>query len=508
MARKKETTEDKIAQNAATAVIREQVLKELSEKDPNQLEFSSLADDSIDRLIDEVGEVNEVDIFQDIGAVLAKKGDIITYYIKKDGEFICNKKHPYSIEKLQSEHGAGYYNVVARSSSLGRIVKQCSYQIGEAPVDSKNEPVGLDADSVEAILAKREKNEHLSMSDVFLLMEKANERAERKAAEERRTQSENMNTMITAISTIIGGTQKAPVQDSQAPVVSMIERLMDKQDRVMEKIMDKLTQKPEKNQNDLGLNQLQVMEMIKDAEDRGFSRYKELIEMADQKAEEKMELIQATKGDAEPDSAINSLIKAFLPTITTALSPETQAKAEAMEVQRRNQMIHMQRQQAASHAAQAARTAPPVKTHVSNPTPQAKPVARDVNSILTGSKPVPQKPVERTETVNAPQMSEKKRRIISVVEPLLRETLPKLVMANEARRLDLAKTSALETLAKLDNQGIKQQDVLSEFSLENLLYFIEAYKLPVSIKPWFERYYRELSVINTVVKTAEAVVEK
>jgi len=308
--------------------------------------------------IEELKESLTTDIF-DYCAKRVAAGDQIRYEIEKDGYLEGYKFHPYSWEQLQKDFGQGSYKVVARSTATKKYVKAQTRAISayrpderddsHAPMfnqgytpPSKNEPNFIELMSLmneinssnrqEARELAREQatqnnsilqsllskpNDGLSSKEMLLLMSSMMQNANKK--------EDDSKPMLEFMLRMMDNSQKTAQQLSEN-TNRLIDKMNENSNRMFEKMNDRfqtLAEKLSSRKKDGELGIAEIMMMTENAQKKGFDLFNKMQQLAESKADEKFELMEALKpegGIKEKKSMTETLIENLLPTITSAVA--------------------------------------------------------------------------------------------------------------------------------------------------------------------------------------------
>lgn len=465
----------------------------------------------------DIEALSEFDIFDFCENEYIKKGDFIEYTIKKNGATAGFKKHPYSWQKLQKEFGEGRYKMLAKSTITGKIVKTQSQSIEDLQDDdSKNnnrnnfgfDPASLVHQIAEAV---KPKNDGLGFAEIMSLMNNASDKARSEAQQSNQTviQMMQQNTMVMMEmfksqnnSSGNGTLELAKMMQTVA------EKLQDSQVRMMEKMEARFERTIEKlNQNDKPNSSLSMMDMLKlkeDAEDRGFKRYNLLNQIAEGKAQERLDLIEEYRenggaGEKKEKSMTDNLIETMLPAIAGALAPKAPVPPRPT-VQPRGKLPTR------PNAPQAASTARVQTTHQkSNPNqktsgPQNRSnvgqVPRTAHQVNSSGLPKaifpkteqPVKPVQKVEVVQVVNEAPENAALRGYYTDILMPTFTQLLV-KQSEPSDAA--NEIEGVFQANN--IDKKDFLKNVSVSDILEVAKGYDLPHHlVNPWFEEIYAYL----------------
>ncbi len=449
----------------------------------------------------ELDDGQEFDIFTDIGVKLVAQGDMITYLIKKDGSYVTTKPHPYSLEKLQKDFGGGTFRVTARSQRKGQIVKAQTFYVADAPIV---EPIEPEVDE-EAIQSSKT-NE---LGTLLAVLEKGNERAEIRAQQQSEFQMKMFQTMLQSMATVMGGRQ----QDGGGNAA--IEKLIDRQDRMFEKMFDKL-EKANQSQQQKPLDPMSLMKELREAEDRGYKKHEDLIKLAKEEAEERMDMLEEGRSEKEPETLTQTLIKGLIPMMAQALpsvqaamaaqsaatpqttqpvlrqpTPEERAQYELQQSQLlERRRVEENRKRAAAASGDAARSP---ETRDTRREPEKKKTIGSPMGLPSVKREVPSVEIKKVEgTVVEAPVTPKQEEVKVMTNGKTKEKIKEVaipIMGKALASRGNPTKAAHETLKALSAVGITREILLKEFTEEDLLATAASLNIPEMANPWFKAFY-------------------
>jgi len=379
MARTRRTQKDKNEdlKEVAKQVAREALLdfREQSEDDGPDEDTISFIDKSNDITEEKSAQdPTGFDIFSDVGEPRTEKGDIIRYVVRKWGQHIATKFHPYSWEEMHEEFGAGNYQVIARSDSTKKFIKSESRILGDPRQASQKK-----IDDAKEDASSNSGGSGLGFMEMWSLMQAQEQKAKEEARELSRESSNSQSQMMLLVAELIksnstngstSGVQMMQMitqmmQEQQRTTNQMFEKLADSQTRLFEKINDRIEKVSEKKSNEF------------DMFNKGMEMFSKMNEMAEKRAQLQLELLEEAKEEARADadddddkpkkkSVTDSLIEGVLPVISQALIQNQQGQQNPALVQQQRQLAlrqqAIQRRQlqiAAAKRAQANRQVQP-----------------------------------------------------------------------------------------------------------------------------------------------------
>ena len=449
-----------------------------------------------------IEEIAEFDIFDFCENEFVKKGDFVQYTIKKNGATVGFKKHPYSWEKIQKEFGGGRFNIFAKSMLTGRIVKRQSMPVEDEMIDDKKESgMGFNPSDMVAQIAEavRPKNEGPNFMELFTMMNSQQEksRLESERASERAKQESDKSTsnliQIMQQNTLMmlemmKGNKK---EDSSTVMMQMMQNFSEKMDARFERMLDKI-QNSQGKKPEFGL--MEVLKLQQDSQDKGFKLYSQLNNLAETKAEQKIELIENYKsensGTKEKKSMTDTLIETMLPTIAGALAKSAvPAEVPVKQAIARPTPRPVLRPQPVQQTAKAQQP---------RPTTQAKPAQQTTqrNSIGLPSTKFnePKKEVIKEETkIIVPEVvleevtTTLEQRYLNHVKEYL---IPVLVEHLMEQTDTLTTARSVETC--LIQNGSSRKEFVETVTLDGIMSLVSTFELPKEVNPWFEDIYANL----------------
>jgi hypothetical protein len=497
--------------------------------------------EKVNSMIEKLKKQEGLDIFEDVGSKLAEHYHFVKYQIKRDGEILTTKRHPYSWVELQQEFGGGSYQVTAKSESNVYIKTQT--QRVAPPLAGKTSDI------------EPNKKEGMSAFEILALMDRkskeASEDAEKRAARDRET----LMTMLTAMKpsntsnekmmelmqsksddtlklmiAFMGNMKQEPQKDnslemmkfmvdmqnqSQTRTENLIKALQDNTNRVLDQVVGLIATKKEEGPFDA----LKVFEMVESARNQGVQSYKEVTELAEYLAEQKT-LLAGSDRSGEKESITDTIIRSMVPALGTLLaSKQAGSQAPVPTIQSR-------------------RSVSPTQTRIASPQGNAgqRPNTQGANRAQSASQTNGQAPTNRqggahggkTVAVNTsglpsaldfldgPQNSTKTAEIKAEVEAvnnsgtminehhkarIIESAVPVIVQCyTTGKRID--ETVATTIQAFRDNQ-VDLSRVHIDFLLSDIEEIITGYGFDSDLGTLLREYYAELiKTISKLGKTA------
>lgn len=445
----------------------------------------------------DIEEIVEFDIFDFCQKEFVEKGDYIDYSIKKNGALAGTKKHPYSWDKVQKEFGEGRYQIIAKSKTTGRIVKKQSMEVeglGNSYEDEKKssfDPSDLVSRIAEAV---KPKQEGPNFMELFTLMNNASEKArveaERAAEKQQSTIVQMMNQNTQMMLAMFQTQTQQPKQDNTVELARLIQSFAEKMENRFEKAIDKIQAQNQPKDN---VSVIEMIKMREEAQEKGFKLYSQLNQLAESKAQEKVELIEEYRGEGggegkKDKSMTETLIETMLPTIAGALAKTGQPQA-APQPQRlvsprpgvpqqriakpKTQALPKANIQPKEKAVQSSREVPRQNGQV------AQPVKKESDTGLPKANIQIKKPVQVAPAVSV----EWKKGITDLLVPVYTEHL-----LEQTEPVQVAP----KIIATLAANGVGREEFLEKVTSSDILDVVKGFELPEIAYPWFEEIYAHI----------------
>lgn len=278
------------------------------------------------------------DIFEYAQKTLEQVGDYPVFAIHRDGEQYPSKYGRYSWDQLQEDLGGGDYTIWAKSKATGRIIKKESRRLaGERKDVFKKEDQQKTEPQYQQVQQKDDFEKLLSIIQIMNM----NNKNDASAALIAKSNNDSTTTMMTTIMTqvqeqgrqfqqMLMEIQKASIQSQEKAQQDALRREEKLQER-FEKLMEKVTTKKDE------FSLKDILEMQSKAMDRGYSSYKEQMEMAKELAEEMSE-------NEKEETPFSSVLKSFAPIIVNGLQ-NNQAQVQQLSMQDQQRMIEQKRRE-------------------------------------------------------------------------------------------------------------------------------------------------------------------
>lgn len=411
---------------------------------------------------DEVESGITVDVF-DFCHGLVEKGEIVSYDIMKNSQFIGKKTHPYSWLEIQREFGPGHYRVVAKSERTKKYLKQQTNYVAEHVKQDSEDVVS----KIRSIMPPKE-DSFEQMSKMATLMKSLTPPPPPDNTSQVLMQMMQMQqTSQAATQTMILEMQK----NNQA----MIEKLADTQRQMVEKLEAKLT--TGKSTTD----PLEILSLVQKAEDRGMKNYLLLEEMAEKRA---ARMNPSKDEDKEPESMTDRLIKTALPLVAAAA--ERSKAPPPVQGQVPRQML---------------RPLATAKPQPQGPRPQAAPVPPKP-TVVVGPRPQAPAPKPAPRAV----VLASKEELISKIVPILGD---KLIAGslNPSLVVELDRQAVEETMSYLKESNTPLDHLLQTVKENDMIEIAKGYGLPEEANSWLRSYYANLQALRAKIDSSKAKTE-
>lgn len=431
---------------------------------------------------EQLAETIGFDIF-DFCDKVVKQGDQIKYEIRKNGEMLATKVHPYSWERLQKDYGAGSYQVTARSMITRKYVKHETRPV--ANIDGSDTPFQRPEENQEP------KPQAPGFMEMFSLMNNVSEKSKAEAREMAREQASASNVMMQGF---IAMMQNSSTQAQQMFLemsklnMNVAEKLTEVTNKMFEKMEDrfeKIVEKLGKNKGDDNLGVLQLMQLTENAQKKGFDMFDKISKIAEAKADEKLEMLEQnrdTKARGDKSSIVDRLVDNVLPTITNAISEQQKRDAQQRRFLPRSQQLNPSQ---APRFEQRARVNP----SPTNPAPEKSQVQTNSEHSGANSGKVSEPSNITMNEFGLPRMN--------VAEPVIPtktsiEEWLVPVMGKCLLKLESTETGAKEIIKVLQENKIPVKLFLDVFKKEDATPIVEKYGLPKEAVVWFEGVYANI----------------
>lgn len=336
-----------IAKSINQAVIESRDAFDDSFDDPELTDDDTLGPTEVDiqKITDEAEKVESFDIFS-LGETYAQQGHTVAYTVKKNGRVFTHIEHPYSWKDMQRKFGAGTYKVTLRLSELNnKYIKTQSQTLADPPAedakeDTRNEyrtavptSSGPNFNDVFERLERQRREEReqakqdaKEREDLILKMTEMLHKKE----ENKGNMTETVTTLLTALSpllaplltktdsssstqTLMLEMQKMNMENQKQQMQTTMELLKAQQEQtkqMFEGLKETISRVAERDEDDGGgFDPKSYLDEIRQAEDRGFEKFKLLNDLADEKAKEKV------GAPAKEESTTDILLKSMIPMV-------------------------------------------------------------------------------------------------------------------------------------------------------------------------------------------------
>jgi len=315
---------------------------------PNRPSFTSDEDDYEIEYVDEPEQQTDFqrpkDVFLEVAKPRVDNGDVIKFEIQKNGSLIGVEMWPFDWEKVQAKYGSGLYRVVSRSLSSGQYVGSQTQAIGDP---SEFTPQVNNNDEYETEENPQPQPSALNSEVLTLLslLERQSEKGKVEAREGSQAQSGMVNTMMTSMM----GMMQTSSSDSQKMFMEMTKntnRILDKmnetQMKMFENIQSQITQMSSKESPKPEFGTLDLLNMMRDSEDRGRQAFKDVVDLADAKADEKFEALGGSDEESGGKRSLSDkMIEAILPVMAGQIV-KAQSQPQAPQIPQHPQMRNPQ----------------------------------------------------------------------------------------------------------------------------------------------------------------------
>jgi hypothetical protein len=310
-------------------------------------------------------EAQEDDIFEFCEKTYVNKGIPIRYEIRKNGYFAGELEHPCSWRIIQENYGGGLFAIKAKHGHNSQIVKRQSISISQpsSPYQpnkpaQEQENMGIPQGQpqvIERIIEREAPSQPINYLEMFGVIQKMQETSQHSIKEAQKESQNSQNTLMAALLQMATN-KPAPQTSSDDKIMAlmmqmqqnsnqMFEKMMENTQRSIEavqkntdKMMEKMTERIEKmgdGGNGLKYSPEQIMQLMMQGQQRGFDMWQGLDKMADMKAAQRMEMLEATKETAveesRPKSMTEKLIDTMLPVVASAIQAQAMSVAQQQQ---------------------------------------------------------------------------------------------------------------------------------------------------------------------------------
>ena len=268
------------------------------------------------------------DVFEEGFKKAMSMKDAPRFHIKKNSQFLTVKDFPYSWEKLQSEYGPGYYQVICKARSNGRILKSQTEMVGD-PNEGKVE-------SVDEGTAQTTHDNNLA---VLGWLQQSQERAEQRAQALTKNNESSLAMVMQTVMTAQQESSKTMMQmmmeqSKQTQTLLLTIMQSNQQPKGPDPMITLLTTLLTKEKPKDGMQWGEVMKLMKDAERDAETRTKNMYEMIEKKSDALAEIkAEAMSGGEEGEESLSkTLLKGFVPVLSQIVAGQN-AQGQQMALQ-------------------------------------------------------------------------------------------------------------------------------------------------------------------------------
>jgi hypothetical protein len=311
----------------------------------------------LQKIADEAEKAESFDIFS-LGQTLVDQGSSVAYTVRKGGKMFTHLDHPFSWKEMQKHYGAGTYKVTLRLPELNnRYIKTQSQTLADPPPEIESKTHGTEVrttapnssvpnftDVMERMERQRREEREQAKQDakereelIFKLTEIATKKDENKS-----NVTETVTALLGALAPVLAPllTRTDSSSSTQTLMLEMQKMNMENQKQQMQTTMELLKAQQEqtrqmfeglretissiadeKEDTGSGLDPMTYLKEIREAEDRGFEKFKLLNDLADEKAKEKSSV------PAKEESTTDVLLKSAIPMLGMMFQKGQQVQA-------------------------------------------------------------------------------------------------------------------------------------------------------------------------------------
>jgi hypothetical protein len=451
-----------------------------------------------------------------------KKGHQIQYVVKRNGEMLGIKYHPYSWEQIQKEFKGGQYQVVAKSLTTKKYLKSETRTLSD-PIKGASE----DLEEIHAKFIPPPQPQGPNFMELFTLFQGMSEKQRQEAREAARENAQlsqaNMLAFVEMMKSSQNGSQQmffeiAKMTQTVSEKLAesqrqMFEKMETRFEKVLEKVTDNQKHKPEKPEFSL----MDILKLQNDAQEKGYALFNKLSQIAESKAAERVEMIEELRGESsggekKEKSMTDTLIETVLPTIATALASKQAVQPQVAQVPQQTRRVLPQNRslpnQTATPQTRPSSSGTPVQA--GRPAAQTRSAAQGQTSGRSGGVASQQnQPVksafglptatffEKPAVVPAEPTAKVEDKPVTTVEQYKELLVP--VFGDCLMNLKSVKEGSEAVLATLENSGHTREEFLKTVSLADLMSIVASFSLPAEANPWFEGVYADLQGTTGVV---------
>lgn len=454
--------------------------------------------------------VNAFDLFEHVQQNFSNHGTLVLYQVKKDGQFMGEHYHPITWSQLQKKYGGGHYTVLAKRAADKTYIKQQTQLLADVPTNNLEERP-QEAPTINVPPAPVQDSAALvkTVMETFTRLNelKSDEKA-RTDRDERKADSTFNTTFLTILTQQQENSQKMFMEmqrNTQDMMKSISENFSKSQEKAEEKFTRMIEKLNEQSNKKESFGTMELISLMKDAEDRGWSKMETLMALADAKAEEKSD------NDNSDSGMIGKLIGGIVPMLSTA--------NQAQQMQLQNQMANQQQR-----PPQPRHHLPPQRAEqrqAQRPPQRPRPAARskgvglptfDLSRVNKNKAIEPEviepetvPPAENWDdaqvveptTINAgseetPQVNESLDDILKVATPA-QQAIAQVAVPRIATNIFDEKRPAAVTASEVLNDVVKaggtKEVLLDQFPFDFMLRIARAFGVGPEKDQWFEEFY-------------------
>jgi len=518
---------------ASVASARDEEEEEEEESDENL---------TVDEILERARSYEDWDIFEDVAPSLILKGDTVKYSIKKNGKHVATVEHPYSYDEIQKNFGGGSYVVTLRSKLFSKRPGG-GYLTSQPRVVATPEEAGRPAAPIvekgtslpdtlamlqqmndKARAEQKAEMERLREEDRLREERRDRERKEQEARdrerEEKRASSENstMMLMMKMMEQNAQASREAAQRSSdmliailtKTPPPAPVEKEDKRGDKMFDLMLNVLLDKKGKGE---AIDPLKLQEIVSAAEEKGYSRAKEVRELANEEAERLAALGGRARDDDDdeekeekPESTTQTLLKTLTPLLTQLAQQPAQPQLPPPRQIPRQPM--MQRPPMAPRPPAHVNVNPNQPAAVRAPAPAPKPGTEPGgHHVKEATAP---NPPQRTPApaglpragagltrATPPQTAPAPAQKVNTMKPSKKEIASEIVInlmgqdlqANLLTQKFDPEATADKALASLKDHGIDAHWLSNNFTLAEMKAVARGKGMPDAFDPYLERFH-------------------
>lgn len=458
-------------------------------EDFSQSDISNLLSDpssDTDSYADSVG----FDIFDHCDKLQKTQGHQISYVVKRNGEMLTVKYHPYSWEQVQKEFGAGQYQIIAKSITTKRYLKMETRVLAdhkgniETP-EKVQQSSGMEFDKLILLMQQQREQDRREMKEQLERQKAEEERRrieEKERVKETISQTQNQTIMLVEMMKMMNDKSERSTLELAKLQQAAEERAARAQDKQMQLMIQLMQSQTQNNQpKETGLSPLELMKLTKEAEESGFNRMFQLLNMARAEAEERIAYREESGGGGsreEKKSLTDRLIETMIPTITTAIAQNGLPKQVPAPVRR-----PLQAPPAARPGVPAQATTG-VRQQTTHPRPQAPQKSNSGNGAASERTALGLPTIKFKKETKTAEVLPTPEQVEEWISPVMTDAL-------------LSEKPVPETASKLvevvKNHGLSKENFCKIMNLEQLRGLVTKYGLPEVAYDYFKEIHAHLS---------------